>query len=488
MGDRNRPPPAGSFAGSSTLASPAGPLIEAPAKPLIERASATDRAFLAMDVGDVPEQFGVVLELAGRPTLARARDLVAERIRAVPRLRQRLLGVPPGFGGPIWVDDPAFDIRRHVREVHCRPPGDEMALLDTALVLVTNPLRRDGPLWSAVLVTGLRGDRAALVVVLHHVLADGVGGLAVLANLVDPGPGPTADAFPRPRPTGRSLLADALGAKGRALGGLGRSWHLLRTSMGAGGGLRPPRVAETSLTQRTGPDRRMAVVRADHARLRAAAHRYGATTNDVVLVAVAGALRRVLEGRGERIDSVVITVPVSGRRTDEGPGLGNMVSPLLVPVPTTGRVEQRLAEVATLVRASKADATGPPPIAVLGWLFRPLAALGGYRWYMNRQRRFHTLVSHLRGPVDHLAFGGLRIESAVPIGVAEGGNSTVYFEVLSYAGVLTVAAVVDPDHFPDLDALVDALRTELEIITAETGVSIPEQRRPRSVLDRPVRP
>ena len=125
---------------------------------------------------------------------------------------------------------------------------------------------------------------------------------------------------------------------------------------------------------------------------------------------------------------------------------------------------------------------------MLGWLFRPLAALGGYRWYMNRQRRFHTLVSHLRGPVDHLAFGGLRIESAVPIGVAEGGNSTVYFEVLSYAGVLTVAAVVDSDHFPDLDALVDALRTELEIITAETGVSIPEQRRPGSVLDRPVRP
>jgi hypothetical protein len=32
---------------------------------------------------------------------------------------------------------------------------------------------------------------------------------------------------------------------------------------------------------------------------------------------------------------------------------------------------------------------------VLGWLFRPLAALGGYRWYMNHQHRFHTLISHV---------------------------------------------------------------------------------------------
>lgn len=442
-----------------------------------------------MDVGDVPEQFGVVLELAGRLSLARARDLVAERIRAVPRLRQKLVRVPFGCGGPIWLDDEAFDIRHHVREVPCRPPGGEEDLLDTALALVTSPLRRDVPLWSAILVTDLQGERSALVVVLHHVLADGIGGLAVLASLVDPGLDPFDEAFPRPRPAGFSLLVDALAAKGRALLGVARSWRLLRTSLGAGGGLRPPRIAETSLTQPTGSDRRMAVVRADSARLRAAAHRHGATTNDAVLVAVAGALRLVLEGRDERIDSVVVTVPVSGRRTDEGPALGNLVSPLLVPVPTTGRVDRRLTEVTALVRASKADATGPPPIAVLGWLFRPLAALGGYRWYMTRQRRFHTLVSHLRGPSEPLAFGGLRIESAVPVGVAEGGNATVYFEVLSYAGVVTIAAIVDPDHFPDLDVLVDALRTQLDLVTADPDVSIPEQqRRTGPVLDSHARP
>ncbi len=433
------------------------PVREAP----VERASPADRAFLAMDTGGVPEQFGVVLELDGQLSLPRVRQLVAGRIQAVPRLRQRLVSVPFGCGGPVWIDDGGFDIRDHVRGIECRAPGDEPALLDTALDLVMSPLRRHAPLWSVTLVSALRGDRAALVVVLHHVLADGVGGLTVLADLVDPGPERSGPWTPRPRPSNASLLTDALVTKARALAGIPGSWRLLRASMGAGGGWRPPRVADYSLLQRTGPRRRVSVVRTPYDEVRAAAHRQGATTNDAVLVAVAGALRQVLEGRGEEADSVVITVPVSGRRTDQSAGLGNMVSPMVVAVPATGATSRRLATVAAAVRAGKRDATGPPPIAVLGGLFRPLAALGGFRWYLNHQRRFHTLVSHLRGPAEPLSFDGRRIDSAVPIGVGDAGNSTVYFEVLSYHRTLTVTAIVDPDHFPDADVLTSALEGEL---------------------------
>ena len=141
-----------------------------------------------------------------------------------------------------------------------------------------------------------------------------------------------------------------------------------------------------------------------------------------------------------------------------------MVSPMLVAVPATGEVQDRLWQVAARVRAHKQAATGPPPIAVLGWLFRPLAALGGFRWYMNHQHRFHTLVSHVRGPAEPVTFGGCRITSAIPAGVGPGGNIPVYVEVLSYAGTLTMTAIADPDHFPDLDTLTDALRAELGLI------------------------
>jgi WS/DGAT/MGAT family acyltransferase len=359
-----------------------------------------------------------------------------------------------------------------VREVACRAPGGERELVDLALAVVEEPLPRSRPLWAVALVTGLAARRRALVLVLHHVLADGVGGLEVLASLVDPGGRARDVPFPRPRPSRDALARDALRRKLAALHDVRRSWHLLRTSMAAGGGVHPPRAAPTSLNARTSPLRAAAVLHTPVGPLRAAAHAHGATTNDAVLVVLAGALRRVLERRGESVDGLVVTVPVSGRDAGQagpgnglGNGLGNMVSPLLVEVPTTGPVDRRLEQVATRVAADKAAATGPPPIAVLGWLFRPLARLGLYRWYMNHQHRFHVLASHVRGPQQPVTFGGVPVTAAVPLGVGDGGNATVYFEILSYAGTLSVCALVDPAHWPDLDALTEAMRAELDCVS-----------------------
>ncbi|WP_327103023.1 hypothetical protein [Nonomuraea glycinis] len=56
-----------------------------------------------MDVGPVPLQAGacLVLETGPDSDLALAQRLIAERIRAVPRLRQRLVPMPPGCGRPV---------------------------------------------------------------------------------------------------------------------------------------------------------------------------------------------------------------------------------------------------------------------------------------------------------------------------------------------------------------------------------------------------
>ncbi|HEX6931067.1 MAG TPA: wax ester/triacylglycerol synthase domain-containing protein [Streptosporangiaceae bacterium] len=464
-------------------------------QPRVERASPADRAFLAMGAGRVPEQFGVVLLLGPAPglDLAAVRQLIGERVPAVPRLRQRLVAVPFGCGGPIWADDPSFTVANHVTAVRCPPPGDEQALVDTGLAVTTTPLPHTAPLWAAVLVTGLAGDRAAVILVLHHVLADGVGGLAVLASLVDglrTGP-PRSPAYPRPAP-GRAVLArDALTRKARGLSHVRRTWRLLRGSTGAGGGFHPPRAAACSLVTRTGPRRRAAVVRTSLAEIRTAAHAHGATVNDALLVAVAGALHRVLAAGGESLGTIAVAVPVSGRgqpgHEPAGDGaLGNMVSPLLVPVPSAGDAAERLERVAALVRAHKAAATGPAPIAVLGWLFRPLARLGGYRWYMNHQHRLHTLVSHVRGPAEQVTFGGTPVIAAIPVSVGQGGNITVYFEVLSYAGTLTITVIADPDHFTRLGALTQALRAELDAVTFGAAHARPARTQcPRAKAERP---
>src|SRR5690349_22006740 len=174
----------------------------------IDRTRPDDLLELAVDRGSVPWQVGalLVLDRPLDPTALRA--TLAERVATVPRLRRRLVRTPPLCGRPIWVDDPDFAIDRHVRAVRCANPGDASALWAVAVEAIGTRLPRDRPLWAAVMVTGPGAGCSPLVVVFHHVLADGIGGLAVLARLVDGAPPAPSAAFPRPSPGRWLVLAD----------------------------------------------------------------------------------------------------------------------------------------------------------------------------------------------------------------------------------------------------------------------------------------
>jgi diacylglycerol O-acyltransferase len=104
--------------------------------------------------------------------------------------------------------------------------------------------------------------------------------------------------------------------------------------------------------------------------------------------------------------------------------------------------------------------------AVLSVLFRGLAAVGIFQWFVRRQRLVHTFLTNLRGPTEPLALAGSRIRRLVPIATVP-GNVTVSFDALSYAGRLLISVVYDPHHVPDHALLGDALEGEL------TGLSGP---------------
>ena len=195
------------------------------ARVAVDRASPADLMQLAADVGPAPMHIGAVLVLGTGPgfSVEQARRVLGERIAAVPRLRQRLHRAPPGCGRPFWADDPAFDLCHHVRQVPCPAPGDQRALLDVAAAVLGEPLPRSRPLWSATFVTGLAGGGTGLVIVMNHVLADGIGGLAVLASLVDEQPRPAAGrpgggAVPGARARGGDAGRRCLGGPGAPAG------------------------------------------------------------------------------------------------------------------------------------------------------------------------------------------------------------------------------------------------------------------------------
>jgi len=432
----------------------------------VDRASPADLMELAADVGPAPMHVGAVLVLGTRPdfSVPEAQRLLGERIRSVPRLRQRLRRAPPGCGRPFWADDPGFELRHHVRQRPCPPPGDRRALLEVAAAVAGEPLPRLRPLWSATFVTGLADGATGLVIVMNHVLADGIGGLAVLAQLVD-GPGQPAAAaqagsFPVPAPRAGALAADAWAGRARRLTDLAGSVRTIRQGLAELGGARAPRrLPPTSLNQPTGPRRRLEVVPADLAAVHELGHAHGGTVNDVFLAAIAGALRALLASRGEQLDPVTISVPVSARQEAAGGQLGNQVGAMPVTLPTGGGLAARIAQTAAITRRGKAAAHGTS-VALLGPPFRLLAAAGLLRWFISHQRLVHTFATNLRGPGRPLTFAGAQVQAVIPI-PATTGNVTVTFAALSYAGTLLITVLSDPSRVPDAGMLTAALRHEL---------------------------
>ena len=99
-------------------------------------------------------------------------------------------------------------------------------------------------------------------------------------------------------------------------------------------------------------------------------------------------------------------------------------------------------------------------MAILGPVFRVLARLGVFGWFIAHQRLVHSFVTNLRGPDTRYTFVGATIDSIAAIAVVT-GNVTLSFAALSYGGRVTVTVIADPDANPDLPALHRALERRL---------------------------
>jgi hypothetical protein len=172
-----------------------------------------------------------------------------------------------------------------------------------------------------------------------------------------------------------------------------------------------------------------------------------------------------------------MTVPVSARRSDNAGVLGNQVGGMMVTLRTAGGLADRATRAAAVTRERKRPARGTS-VALLGPLFRLLAAVGFWRWFTNHQRLVHTFVTNVRGPAEPLTFAGAPIEAVLPVPPTT-GNVSVSFAALSYAGTLWLTVLSDPALVPDITELTGALRRELGGMSRTgppgrmTGVVIP---------------
>jgi diacylglycerol O-acyltransferase / wax synthase len=292
----------------------------------MERLTAQDRLMLWPDEYGWPDDIGALaildgtrlLDGDGRVRIDEVRRRIEPRLQLVPRFRQLLYRPRWGLGWPLWVDAPSFDLADHVRVHPLAAPGNEAQLLAVCAQLRRRRLDPSRPLWQAWLLPGLPEGRVGLYLRVHHVMADGISGVAAFGALLDltaevttpVAPPPWA---PAPIPTASELLHDNLRRRRQ---GLQRAWSGLaqpgraRRASPAWRELLAERAPRTSLNRPIGADRGLAIVRSRLEPAKQVAHAHQAKVNDVVLAAVAGGLRQLLGHRGEDVQELVLRVAV----------------------------------------------------------------------------------------------------------------------------------------------------------------------------------
>lgn len=450
------------------------------------RLSALDASFLAVESASAHMHVGwaaVFEPPPGRPvpTFAECREHIAARIGRAPRFRQVLSPPPLGFGPSIWVDDPSFDVARHVTRNRAR---DLTGAIDW---FVSKPLRRDRPLWHVSVADRLADGRLAVIGKAHHCMVDGIAAVELASLLVDPVPDPPApepDGWaPQLAPRGAERLADALVATVRhqldlatfparvarsprmALALAARAERASRAVLDAA---RPAR--GSSLNRPISPARHLARLERPVADLIRVKRAFGVKLNDVVLAACAGGVRDLLRRHGERPVRLKTMVPVNVRGEAPAGELGNQISFMFVDLPCDEPDPlRRLREIhmATSERKRGGEPEGAADVVrslalVPGPLQRVISRL------VASPRAFNLTVSNIPGPREPLYMLGCRLTEAYPVvPIADGHAVSIGVTTVGDGAYFGVYA--DPAALPDADALAASIDRSIdELLEAES--------------------
>jgi diacylglycerol O-acyltransferase len=401
--------------------------------------------------------------------LEQVRGAIEANLHRAPLLRRRLLRTRLGEGTAVWVDASGFDISRHV--VLAPPqPGvmDEDSFLTWCATRSLIPLDRAFPLWRMDVAPRLPGGRVGVLLVLHHVVADGLRGVELVSSLLDPAPGghrtPALPWRPEPLPTSPQLIRDNLRRRIRAAR-RARPGRLLRSLRSLQALARQPEgpAPVTSLTGGIGPGRRLIVLRFPLEDLRRTAHRHGCTINELLLAGVTQGARALLAARGECTPGLVLraSVPVGARRGRSG---GMIIAPLPVGI---ADADERLRLIIEATRGQKEH----PDQGVAGIVSMPAAfARLGVLWARHAAAAHINLyVTNVPGPPRPLYLAGARLLEAVPLAPLVAGVR-LSVTALSYDGELRVSVLGD-DTLDDLPVLADGVRSTLSRAEARLPVA-----------------
>ncbi len=466
-----------------------------------ERLATVDLAFLEMETPELHMHVGGLFVFDTPPDAAKAQtsgfarflDLVGSRLHLVPRYRQKLASPPWGLGGPVWVDDPEFDLSYHVRHAALPGPGSTAELTEYAARILSRPLDRGRPLWELYVIEGLQGGGFAILGKSHHAMIDGLAGMDIATVMLDLAPDQSDELPPPepwtagPTPSPSSLARDAIlhlatspttawTVGRRALEApiktVGRAVEVSRAvaSVTRANLIHP--APRSLLNERPGRHRRLAVQRIALDEVKAIKNAFGTTVNDVVLAIVADATGRYLRTRGVRTDRLWLRamVPVSTREASDEHALGNRVVSVFVDLPMAGMdpVERlRICHDAMAEVKSSHHAVGAGFLIGLSDFAPPTIHAMASRAAV-RSRLFNFLVTNVPGPQMPVYCLGARLLGAFPF-TPLAATQSYAVGLTSIDGWLNFGLTADHFALPDLERVTGFLVDAVSELTASAG-------------------
>ena len=453
-----------------------------------ERMAKVDTAWLRMDS---PSNLMMIVGVwALRPAIgyeALCRR-VEERMLKYARFRQRVV---EDAVGATWVEDADLDVHRHVVREKLPRHGKglhQAALQDRVGELAMQPLDHRHPLWQMHLVEDYDGG-SALIVRIHHCIADGIALISVTMSLVDGGAPPPERKPREPSHAGPQEWIDiavkALGAAGegaaRSLGmlrdpqkGLAGSFDLARlarqvVSDAAALALMPDD-SRTRLKGKPGTAKRVAwcePIPLDE--IKAVGKALNCSINDVLLSCVAGAIGEYLKALGDSVagQEIRAMIPVNLRPLESSYKLGNRFGlvPLVLPIGIGNPIE-RIYEVRRRMNALKGS-TQPVLafglLAIAGLLIKPaqdaMLSLFG--------KKTTAVITNVPGPREKLKFLGSTLEQSM-FWVPQSGDIGLGVSILSYGGGVQFGVITDTKLCPDPHKIIEEFEPEFAKLSLVT--------------------
>ncbi|WP_395058428.1 wax ester/triacylglycerol synthase family O-acyltransferase [Polaromonas sp.] len=466
-----------------------------------ERMSKVDTAWLRMDTASNLMMIVGVWQLTPGVSHAAVCERMETSLLKYGRFRQRVI---EDAAGATWVEDRYFDLKNHVivEKLPKAAKGKEQEVLqDRVAELAMQPLDRKRPLWQIHLVedyTGPDGVKgSAMIVRIHHCIADGIALISVTMSLVDGGAPPPerrkketgggaedwiADTLLKPF---TDLTVKALGAAGE---GAARSLNLLsdpQKSMagsldvakvllqvlkdGAALALMPDD-SKTRLKGKPGTTKKVAWCQPiPLEEVKAVGKALNCSINDVLLSCVAGAIGEYLKSHGDDVKDQEIRamVPVNLRPIEQAYKLGNRFGlvPLVLPIGVDNPIE-RVYEVRRRMAALKGSyqpLLAFSLLAIAGLLIKPAqdAMLNLFA------KKTTAVMTNVPGPRDKLKFCGSTLEQSM-FWVPQSGDVGLGVSILSYGGGVQFGVITDSLLCPEPQRIIDEFVPEfakLSIVT-----------------------